>query len=62
MVMWTTNTRRYLDVDSDVFERYGRQMDVTTMLCSQLLETVPIFWKDRASNTQTVAYPPQVII
>ena len=28
------NTRRYLDVDSTSFERYGRQMDVKTMLCA----------------------------
>ena len=27
------NTRRYLDVDSTSFERYGRQMDFKTTLC-----------------------------
>ena len=27
------NIRRYLDVDSTLFARYGRQMDVKTMLC-----------------------------
>ena len=27
------NTRRYLDVDSTFFERYGRQMDVKTTVC-----------------------------
>ena len=28
------NTRRYLDIDSMLFERYGRQMDVKTILCA----------------------------
>ena len=28
------NTRRYFDVDSTSFERYGRQMDVKTTLCA----------------------------
>ena len=28
------NTRRYLDVDSTLFERYERQMDVKTTLCA----------------------------
>ena len=27
-------TRRYMDVDSTFFERYGRQMDVKTKLCA----------------------------
>ena len=31
--MIPVSTRRYLDVDSTVFERYGRQMDVKTTLC-----------------------------
>ena len=38
--MILVNTRRYLDVDSTSFGRYGRQMDVRTTLCvlTEMLE------------------------